>query len=180
MERFTDAPYQRDWYVFDEKYRFVLWEDCLEINGLHPAFREGKVKPPTEAPYLILSWIGAHTLRKIVVSHTTPLKIELSGQRIGSYSHNTGYDAAANGRLSRRIVEASVSIELNSSFLCLSVSCLAAAVEPEPSEPPLSDIYREAIRFQYEFEIPIAEVPGFLNMDEDTRFKFSKTCATLD
>ena len=179
MERYTDAPYQRDWYVFDEKYRLVLWEDCLEINGLHPAFREGKVKPPTEAPYLILSWIGAHTLRTIVVSRTDPLTIAYSGQRIGSYSHNTGYDAAANGRLSRQVVEASVGIEINSRFLCLSVACLAAAIEPEPSGAPLSEGLKETIRFHYEFEIPIAEVPGFLNMDEDDRFKFAKTCETL-
>ncbi|KZY57561.1 hypothetical protein A3740_19445 [Oleiphilus sp. HI0068] len=177
MERFKFAKYQRDWYIFDDKYRLSIHEDYLSIDSVNANYKEIEdysQRDPITSPHIIIP-VGAYLIRQFVIGGRCPIKIELSGNHAGSLNHNRGYDIAASGALSRSIEKVCFDLSLSSDYLVLKINGLASPIKKESTPIKISGSYAETLEFNYVFNIAFENVSEILNMNHDQLFKFNKT-----
>jgi hypothetical protein len=172
MERYKHAPYASDWYIFDGRFRLGVDEDYLSIDSIHPSFRKQTLPDPLQAPHVQIALVGGQFLRRIVTRSSFPLTIEFTGERIGSVAHNKGYDIAASGAYTRKILAARLNLDLLGRDLRIRVSGDASPVLQQT--PPISIVGDELkpMQFEYSFDVPVHDVPEILNMNETERRRY--------
>lgn len=179
MERFQYATYARDWFVFDGSLILTANDDYVSIDGIHSAFREGRIPDPRQSPHIGLPCIDARSLRNLLIRKAFPLNLVLSGKGIGSVAHNRGYDVAASGAYVRDITSVKLLLDMDAKEVRLSVSIEASPTKQQTPPIELSASDKEPFSFSHVFHVSNEDVPELLNMDEDQRWRFRRTVSEI-
>lgn len=165
-------------YVFDEKTAIDFRLDRVDICYVTERYKapgavwEGGMT--TYQPYVEIDMLNCHVLHGLCMARNYPVRVSMSGGRLGHVNELSGYAAADSGVMKRLITALELAVNSNDMVFSFELSLDTSAMLPETCNYPRSKEYMQPWNLRYAFRIPYERAAKMLRMDEAEKAAFAK------
>jgi hypothetical protein len=165
-------------YVFNENTAIDFRLDRVEIRSVSKGYKapgavweDGMV---TDGPYVEIGVLNCPVLHGLCMAKNYPVRVSMSGGRLGYVNEQSGYAAADLGMMQRSITALELEVNSNNMVFSFELSLDTSKMLPESCNYPTLKEHMQPLNLRYAFRIPLDCAAAMLRMDEAEKAAFAK------